>query len=358
MNPETRSRVVYLGVLTAVASGLVAGPARAAPSVPSPASAPSPSTLIVGASPRCRVQLTQVSYDDPGADDAEFLELHVEVAAGWAPNAPPAPSPPLPSCGPPPADAGASDSSDGGDAGAGALTLGACGLATVELVNGGGGACETYRSLPVANIVVPPDGYVVFCATDATLGASCDVTAAGRSALRNGWLQNGPTDGLRFVGTAGETTLEVAYEGAPACFGPGAVPLLGETGALPGASPETDDVNVACGRAFRFFPPADSPLRAPAPCPTGVTDGGRTDGGGPLPGTGGSAAVPERAPTPSSYYGGSPRDAGFSALPEAHGVAPRPPGCDVGVGAPPSALLGAPWAIFAALRVARRRRRR
>src|SRR6185436_13378986 len=67
---------------------------------------------------RCSVSLVALSYDDPGADDAEFVELHVEGVAA-------------------PTDAGTSAGDDAGDASTGPgpltpLTLADCGLATIE----------------------------------------------------------------------------------------------------------------------------------------------------------------------------------------------------------------------------------
>src|SRR5262245_45162628 len=49
--------------------------------IPSPAAgAPGATSLgmVVTATDRCRISLVALSYDDPGADDAEFIELQVE----------------------------------------------------------------------------------------------------------------------------------------------------------------------------------------------------------------------------------------------------------------------------------------
>ena len=100
------------------------------------------------------------------------------------------------------------------------LTLGACGLAAIELIDGQNGACAVYRTIPVADLDVPPDDTVVLCSPDTAFAPSCDITAAGRSALKDGWLQNGPSDGIRLRGTAG-VDVEIGYEfGLARKFGP------------------------------------------------------------------------------------------------------------------------------------------
>src|SRR5690242_14928335 len=45
--------------------------ATAAPAAPS-------AGRVVTATDRCRISLVALSYDDPGSDDAEFVELHVD----------------------------------------------------------------------------------------------------------------------------------------------------------------------------------------------------------------------------------------------------------------------------------------
>jgi hypothetical protein len=316
-----RSPVPFVLSLAVASIGTLAGAAAAAPS---------PGVLVIAEGARCRVLMTKVSYDDPGADDAEFLELYVER---WSSS---------PALG---ADSGISPTPDGA-VGAAVLTLGDCGLESLELVSGGGGACDTYRTIPLSAIPVPDDGYVTFCGTDSTLaGTPCDVMAAGRSALRNGWLQNGPSDGLRFRARDGSSALELAYEGAVGCFGPSARQLANETGQMPGTPEPADDVNTFCGDAFVALPLVDAPLRHEAVCPRMVTSAALTDAGSSAsedaasarvvgPGPDASTWTPERAPTPrpkspTSVYAGLGIDAGLVAIPKTPSVPPKPPGCSM-----------------------------
>jgi len=167
--------------------------------------APAPSGLVVAQSAACRVALVAASYDDPGADDAEFLELRVDMLAtgslGTRTGGAAADGGMNGECS---SDAGAAGDAQvvPGDAGAAAgPVLGDCGLGGLELVDGASAACETYRTIPLSLVPIPKDGYVVLCPAGSSVDARahCDVTSAGRSALRAGWLQNGPNDGFRFV---------------------------------------------------------------------------------------------------------------------------------------------------------------
>jgi hypothetical protein len=305
----------------------------------------------------CRVSLTKVSYDDPGADDAELLELFVERLSDAGASA----------------DAGLASS----DAAAGPamLTLGDCGLGALELVNGGGGACETYRTLPLSSLPVPNDDYVTFCATDSLLAGVCDVKTAGLSALKNGWLQNGPSDGLRFVDRDGSVMLELAYEGGPPCFARDALHLVDETGQLAGASEPTDDVNTFCGDRFVLLSPAAAPLRGEAGCPVAAPrvlgDAALTTPvgvSGPDSGAGGRSWTAERAPAIPSRGTPSPSgtlglDAGLVAIARTASVPPKAPGCSLIPGATSRGfpvgggrLVSAIALIFALTRCARRER--
>lgn len=285
--------------------------------------APSHAGLFISEGAGCRVLLTKMSYDDPGADDAELLELFVERSADAGA----------------PTDAGRVPRD--GAAGTAMLTLGDCGLGALELVNGGGGACDTYRTIPLSSLPIPPDAYLVFCATDSVLAPACDVKAAGLSALRNGWLQNGPSDGLRFVDRDGSAALELAYEGAPPCFAANARHLADETGQLTGASDPTDDVNTFCGAGFALLSPAAAPLRDDAHCPVALPrapgDAAVTTQGGVSSSDSGAAERPwttERAPkSPSSDSPAASAlleiDAGLVALAKTPSAPPKPPGCAV-----------------------------
>jgi hypothetical protein len=318
----------------------------------------------------CRVSLAQISYDDPDADDAEFLVLAVDRLAS-PPRGATGASPPAPATGPCSPDA--EDAADSGTAalpeGGGTgdpgtanepLLLGHCGLDRLELVSGGSGACDTYRSIPLAGVPVPADGRVVLCATDSVLAPSgvCDLMAAGRAALRNGWLQNGPADGLRFVGTAGAYQ-ELAYEGRPECFSPAALTLPEEKGFVNVGGTPFDDVAVRCGSEYSLRPFSFEALREPNSCATpsmvkhdagaaaspreacpsgacGSGGSGSTPGGGEAP-NGGEASTwvpelsPEVAPRPGTGtdLGGLWRgDAAAYQLPTGEAPEPPPaPGC-------------------------------
>jgi hypothetical protein len=178
----------------------------------------------------CHVELSKLSYDSPGADAAEFLEL---VVMGRV-------------------------ESHGARA-----TLADCGLDTLQLVNGADAACGSYRQIPVGDRSVPSDGYFLLCAADAqaALGVSCDLTEWGRSKLAAGWLQNGPSDGLRLVGSKPRA---YSYEGLPAsCTGEPWIELPLDVGE---ASDGSDDVLAACNGEFALRRLAEAPLRTATHC--------------------------------------------------------------------------------------------
>jgi hypothetical protein len=327
-----------------------------------------PPGLIVAQSDLCRVALVAASYDDPGADDGEFLELHVERFA-------PGRTSTGGECHPSDAGASSLDAAspfpDGAD-GAGPV-LGDCGLGELELIDGASAGCETYRAIPLAQVPMPPDDYVVLCpagsSTDAR--AHCDVTSAGRSALRAGWLQNGPNDGFRFVDTNGQIGLEVGYEGAPSCFSPAAVSLATESG----GTATSDDVNVVCDGAFTLLSEEEAPLRESVRCPgrdaSGVTgtavvpDGGVMAAAKAAGGARGAADaapwVPERAPAPArpgtaSVYGPIYVDAGATSL--RHSPPGMPPiACTVGRSQHSRSTLALVLAGVVSLTLRKRRRR-
>lgn len=263
-------------------------------------------SVKIAESTSCHVDLVQISYDDPSADDEERITLRVVGApdAGMSSPAPPADAastvppeaPATGSCGGEShsAEAGTSLPPDGGSArsdGAtapGASTLGNCGLDHIELVNGSSPACSVYRSLPLADVPIPIDGYVTICSDDSILGAAggCDVTTAGGATLRNGWIQNGPDDAMRFVARDGRSA-EVSYEGR-ACVTAGAWSLADESGAMDdGSGEEVDDVNVWCGGGFVLQPRSRVDPRREGPCPAdSPEDAGGRDArasGGPVP---------------------------------------------------------------------------
>jgi hypothetical protein len=337
------------------------------------------SGLVVAQSAMCRVEFVAVSYDDPGADDGEFLELHVDMlgvdsslgqagAAGANGEA----------CRSSDAGSSADAAAFSGDArDAAGPVLGDCGLGELELVDGASAGCETYRAIPLSTVPIPPDGYVVLCPAGSSIDsrAHCDVTAAGRSALRAGWLQNGPNDGLRFTDTEGGVALEVGYEGGPTCFDAAAALLEPESG----GTATSDDVNAVCGGAFTLLPEEEAPLREPVRCPGrgvngvmgiavnadgAIATGARDGEGGPNAGVdGGSDAapwVPERAPAPASRgtvpaYGPLYVDAGIPLLGRPAPAFPRPPACTVGLARRTPTGVG--LVLACCLLLTRRRRR-
>lgn len=290
----------------------------------------------IAETPSCRVTLAKASYDDPDGDDAEFLELFVErrslptIDGGRADGAVPSDSS---------SPAGllqdASTSSDSGSSMA--RTLGDCGFGSIELVNGGSGACDKYRTLLVADVRIPDDGHVVLCAIDSSLAtaAKCDASTFGLTTLKNGWLQNGPNDGIRFLGTATELLSEVGYEGGPACFTSSAR-LVDETGTFsPIITLAEDDVNVLCGDGYRLVAASSALPGDPYVCTVApVLDGGLADTGTIPPAAAGGTApwVPEYAPPLSPGSGGAGGSGGvrvFASSGGAVGKVPSPPSCSV-----------------------------
>lgn len=172
----------------------------------------------------CSVSLAKLSYDSPGSDRAEFIELRI-----------------------------AGRTTDQGIR----ATLGDCGIDHLELINGGS-TCSVYRTIPLFEVPVPADGALILCAEESIVFAdlACDVVGWGRSVLRDGWLQNGPSDGLRLVGTEAVGTIRsFAYEGVPAsCSDPSWVSLPEDDG---GVTQEADPVVVACPDGFTVLPYAE-----------------------------------------------------------------------------------------------------
>lgn len=232
--------------------------------------------LTISESPMCMVALTKLSYDDPEADDEEFIELTVTrnpaSSAGLPPGDgslhPTSASEVIGSChadaGTPIADAGVGAAED-----AGALSLADCGLDRLELLNGGSDGCPIYRTIQLAQVRVPPGGTVLICAAASPLSTlyGCDVSTTGSSALSNGWLQNGPGDALRVV-SAGMTTL-LGYESVPTACGAPSAELAVETGEAFGAA---DDVNTFCG-SFVLSPRDQAEPRTPNACSSPSVDG-------------------------------------------------------------------------------------
>jgi len=114
---------------------------------------------------RCSVELSSLDYDTPGTDTSEFVVLAITAPRG-----------------------------DGG-----ALTLGDCGVESLELLNGADD-CAVYRTIALRDVPVPEAGFLAVCSDGASLPFACNVSMAESGPLRAGWLQNGPDDGLRITG--------------------------------------------------------------------------------------------------------------------------------------------------------------
>jgi hypothetical protein len=196
----------------------------------------------------CEVVLSRLSYDDPGTDDAEFLELRVE--------------PPQ------------------------AILLSECGVAALRLVGGGAGECNEYRTLDLAGVLSDARGFAVLCSADSLLHQDvvCDATTFGGQKIGNGWLQNGPDDGLELLAASATPLRGYAYAVSSGNCPSGAdvVHLPPDTGPPKG---EVDQVLVNCDGVFLAASLADSPLRSES-CAVAVSDAGHP----------GPRVVPERAP--------------------------------------------------------------
>ncbi|HTM45672.1 MAG TPA: hypothetical protein VL137_11990, partial [Polyangiaceae bacterium] len=248
----------------------------------------------------CQVALSKISYDSPGADAAEFLELRISGITESAGQR---------------------------------ATLADCGLESVQLINGASAVCDVYRTIPVGALAVPADGYFVLCdaSIQAALGVTCDLTAWDRSHLSAGWLQNGPNDGLLLQGP---TPLLYAYEGtALGCAQAVDQEIPADTGDLING---LDDVVAACGNDFLRMSVQDAPLRGAALCPqSGAADAGASDASaatvagatGASGSTGGAGAAAGGAtatnplPAPSSDDGGIPTSSALHVT----GSASNPP---------------------------------
>lgn len=260
----------------------------------SQAAASSPPNTDAGAHANCHVRLNRVSYDDPGGDDAEFVELYV-VGNELGPR----------------------------------FTLGQCGVRELWLVNGGGTECEPYRKLDMAEVVADPRGFVVLCSAESSLHQDivCDVTAN----LPNGWLQNGPDDGIWLIGPAGEegggdARYSYAVE-AGTCAANATV--------LPAEAPvAVDDVSVWCGDAYARLELSDSPLRSTSCSPpvvdggsdAGVTPDASAIGQPPLAESNGAVVEQDGTFEPLPWDAGAPTPA-VSTDPPQSSPAPPPIGC-------------------------------
>lgn len=171
----------------------------------------------------CSVDLWALSYDDPGVDDGEFLELRLQVVSGTP------------------------------------ETWADCGVRSLELLNGATPACSPYRTLLLADLPVrKAEERVRFCAAT-NPSAACQPNAARNAGLKNGWLQNGP-DALRVLDRDARVLKSYSYDGAIHC---GAIVLPSESGEFKDAMGKTsDDVILWCEGETYVLAPFDEQEQA------------------------------------------------------------------------------------------------
>ena len=177
----------------------------------------------------CSVVLSKLNYDNPGADEDEFLEL--QAVGVWSAGA----------------------------------TLTECGVGSLILRNGGQADCPEYRRLELAQLPIPVGGFVLICARS---HAGC----AWGETLPNGWIQNGPNDTVELVSPEGDSVAMYAYGVLlDACIdGKHEVPAL----ALPQepANDAVDSVIVRCRDAtYRLLPKAATRIGEETDCAASVS---------------------------------------------------------------------------------------
>lgn len=175
----------------------------------------------------CTMFLDRLSYDDPGVDDEEWIQLVVV--------------------------------SDGSPS-----TFADCGVGTLELLNGSGAGCPVYESIALGSLPIPSDGNLVICSPQSTLGAACHGTLENGSVLENGWLQNGP-DALRLVSMDGTELWSAGYGGAVPCDVAESLPPDRDVTSANGST--SDGVLVRCGNGFVLVAYQDAMPGQAASCP-------------------------------------------------------------------------------------------
>jgi hypothetical protein len=201
---------------------------------------------VVGA---CDVRLNKLSYDDPGTDDAEFIELAVVCSA----------------------PANASVDSDA------TTDVSQAGVAEIRLINGGSNACDAYREISLPDQRLAAAGFITICAagSELDLDLGCDLTSAVDGPLGSGWLQNGPGDLLELVDAGGTVLLSYVYgaEDSPC--------RLAQTETLPndpGPSDGEDEAIVDCGNGYEVRSLAQAPFHALAQCELSAAASGSAAG--------------------------------------------------------------------------------
>jgi hypothetical protein len=181
----------------------------------------------------CSVRLERLSYDDPGTDDEEWLQLSVSN-------------------------------------GEGALSFLECGVLALEIVNGDDPGCAAARRIELGSRAIPESGHLVICSAESTVasGWGCDVTESATGALNDGWLQNGP-ETVRLVGIDEEEIWSFPYGRGGHCSSTPELPE--DQGGIEVDGAEVDDVLVRCGEGFARLAAPEAPPRAPARCPDAPT---------------------------------------------------------------------------------------
>jgi hypothetical protein len=181
------------------------------------------------AGPLCTVNLERLSYDDPGVDDAEWLELSVENPNGGA-------------------------------------RFSDCDVAALELLDGDDASCPARLRIELAELAIPASGTLLVCASESSVAATgCDVGAGSSGSLSNGWLQNG-AEVLRLVNSAGLEIWSSSYGGVPSCDVSATLPK--DQGGVDTTLGEEDDVLARCGDTVVRLPVSSAPPREAASCPT------------------------------------------------------------------------------------------
>jgi hypothetical protein len=167
--------------------------------------------------------LSRLSYDDPGTDDDEVLELSVlGTFASYA------------------------HFSD-------------CGLARLELTSAAP-LCSVYRTLELGELAIPPNGHLVVCVAGGPLDTDlgCDLTSSSVGALQPGWMQNAVGSGVRGVDSWGGAVFDYTYgpgDCGDADRGAEILPLDLEF------SDSEDHVIARCEHGYQYLPLSAAPLR-------------------------------------------------------------------------------------------------
>ena len=234
------SRATLLGFLVTPGAIVLAGACGSAEPGTEQVGRQSEAVTIVD-NPTCKVEWTKIDYDQPGTDSSEFIELFVTKT------------------------------------GALVSTLGDCGIGAITLFESGS-CLVPYRVIPLQNVTIPTDGYVVICN-----GAGCDVNVG-----TSPWLDDGPAEiGFLSATLPAAPIIWASYEGAPQCIPLATNPPKVDVKTEDGSSP--NQINVWCASGFELVPEASSPKRQPNVCPAPDAGAGGNSGSSGSSGAGGTS---------------------------------------------------------------------